>query len=57
MMDVYKILNMSQDDLIKHQFLKYRVKRLEEVYDWIKEHCIRFHQQAQRQAMQQQQEN
>ena len=33
--DVNNILNMNQQELLRHEYLKYRIKRLEEVYPWL----------------------
>ena len=40
MNDIRKILNMSKQDLYKHEFLKYRINRLQELSEWFKELCI-----------------
>ena len=37
MNDVNNILNMNQQELLRHEYLKYRIKRLEEVYPWLSE--------------------
>ena len=33
--DVNIILSMTQSNLLKHEYLKYRIKRLEEIYPWL----------------------
>ena len=42
--DINAILNMSQPELLKHEYLKFRIKRLEEVYPWLAEQSRRMQQ-------------
>ena len=35
--DAHKILAMAQNDLVKHEYLKYRIKRLDDIYPWLSE--------------------
>ena len=43
--DVNNILNMNQQELLRHEYLKYRIKRLEEVYPWLSEQKQRLSEQ------------
>ena len=45
--DINAILNMSQTELLKHEYLKYRIKRLEEVFPWLSEQSRRMQQNSQ----------
>lgn len=37
--DIRVILKMSDLEINKHEYLKYRVKRLEQIYPWMHEQC------------------
>ena len=41
MEDVNLILAMPQTELLKHEYLKYRIKRLEEIYPWLEQQSRR----------------
>ncbi len=40
--DAYKILNMNQTEMYKHEYLKYRIKRLEDIYPWLADQSRRL---------------
>ena len=45
--DVKKILSMSQTELYKHQYMKYRIKRLEEHFEFFREQCHKYYERQQ----------